>query len=151
MVVNFCFTVPVNNYLFKVNNRNTGKKVWNIFKVDNKDTRRTSAVTGFCLDMKYGFSTIHQVWELCYADEVKDIISIFLWDLFLNYLECLRNYAFSYYKDWTFSSIIYWWTFYLIIYSSSQSFGNALRINMVENCQRRCCKTPINKSWPRVN
>ena len=29
------------NYIFKVNNRNTGTKVWDMFKVNNKDTETT--------------------------------------------------------------------------------------------------------------
>ena len=33
------FKVTCSNYMFKVNNRNTRTKVWNIFKVNNKDTK----------------------------------------------------------------------------------------------------------------
>ena len=36
-MTNFSKAIPTNFYLFKVNNRNTRKKVWNMFKVDNKD------------------------------------------------------------------------------------------------------------------
>ena len=32
---------PAGNYMFKVNNRNTRTKVWNIFKVNNKATKTT--------------------------------------------------------------------------------------------------------------
>ena len=28
---------PANNYLFKINNRNTMSKVWNMFQVNNED------------------------------------------------------------------------------------------------------------------
>ena len=31
--------VPDNIYLFKVNNTNTIEKMWNMFKVNNKNTR----------------------------------------------------------------------------------------------------------------
>ena len=34
--------VPVNIYLFKVNNKNTRKRYENMFKINNKDTRTTS-------------------------------------------------------------------------------------------------------------
>ena len=37
---------PANIYLFKVNNRNTGKKVRNMFKVNNNNTRTTSIPSG---------------------------------------------------------------------------------------------------------
>ena len=33
------------NYMFKVNYRNTRKKVWNMFKVNNKATKTTSVVS----------------------------------------------------------------------------------------------------------
>ena len=32
---------PAGNYMFKVNNRNTRTKVWNMFKVNNKATKTT--------------------------------------------------------------------------------------------------------------
>ena len=37
----FCLPYPAGIYLLKVNNRNTRKKVWNMFKVNNKDTKTT--------------------------------------------------------------------------------------------------------------
>ena len=37
---------PANIYLFKVSKRNTRKKVWNMYKANNKDARTTS-VTSF--------------------------------------------------------------------------------------------------------
>ena len=39
---------PANIYLFKVNNRNTRKKVWKMFNVDNKDTWGKSLVSFWC-------------------------------------------------------------------------------------------------------
>ena len=36
---------PANIYLFKGINRNTRKKVWNIFKVNNKNTRTMSMMS----------------------------------------------------------------------------------------------------------
>ena len=41
---------PANIYLFKVTNRNpkTYKKVWNMFKVNNKNTRMTSVTLFWC-------------------------------------------------------------------------------------------------------
>ena len=42
---------PADNYLFKVNDRNT---VWNIFKVNNKDTTTPMASSGvFILNFEY--------------------------------------------------------------------------------------------------
>ena len=38
---------PAGNYIFKVNNRNTRTKVWNMFKVNNKDTKKTP-LASFC-------------------------------------------------------------------------------------------------------
>ena len=32
---------PAGSYLLKVNNRNTRTKLWNVFKVNNKDTKTT--------------------------------------------------------------------------------------------------------------
>ena len=37
-----------NIYLFKVNNRSTKKKVWNMFRVNNKNTRMTSITLLWC-------------------------------------------------------------------------------------------------------
>ena len=42
------FSIPPNIYLIKSNNRNTQKKVQNMFKVNNKGTRMTS-MTLFCV------------------------------------------------------------------------------------------------------
>ena len=36
---------PADIYSFKVNNRNTKKKVWNMFKVNNKNIRMTSLMS----------------------------------------------------------------------------------------------------------
>ena len=41
--------IPASIYLLKVNNRNTRNKVWNMFKVNNKDSRMTSMTSFWCL------------------------------------------------------------------------------------------------------
>ena len=41
--------IPANIELFKVKNRNCRKKVWNMFKVNNKDTKTTSTTSFWCL------------------------------------------------------------------------------------------------------
>ena len=43
---------PANIYLFKVNIRNFQSNVWNLFKVDNKGTRTTSALVVGLLRIK---------------------------------------------------------------------------------------------------
>ena len=35
------FNFPAGIYLLKVNNRNTRTKVWNMFKINNKDSKTT--------------------------------------------------------------------------------------------------------------
>ena len=42
------FTHPANVYLFKVNKRNTGKRP-DMFKVNNKDARKASLKSLWCL------------------------------------------------------------------------------------------------------
>ena len=41
--------IPVNIYLNKINNRNTRKKLWNMFEANNKDTRTTLFALFWCL------------------------------------------------------------------------------------------------------
>ena len=40
--------MSANIYLFKVSNRNTRKKMWNMFKVNNKNIRTTSVTSFWC-------------------------------------------------------------------------------------------------------
>ena len=55
---NASIALPANIYLLKVNNnRNTRKKVWNMFKVNNKNTRTTSLIYFISVD---NCSIIHQ-------------------------------------------------------------------------------------------
>ena len=69
------FSNPANIYLFKVNNKNTSKEVWNMFKVYNKN--RTTSSTSFwwfyCKLWTYftpfssvfivEFDQVHVTWE----------------------------------------------------------------------------------------
>ena len=51
MYVMFSISVyynPANIYLFKVDSRNIRKKVWNMFKVNNKNTTTTSLTLFWC-------------------------------------------------------------------------------------------------------
>ena len=55
-----------NIYLLKVNNKNTRKKVWNIFKVNNKNTR-TMLVTSFGV-LLLTLNTYHTFFSVSIAD-----------------------------------------------------------------------------------
>ena len=62
--------IPTNKYLLKVNNRNTRKKVQNMFKVNNKDTRTFSSVSFVTLnrsmfsgiDLSFSNSIYNSTW-----------------------------------------------------------------------------------------
>ena len=46
-------TMPANGYLFKFNNRNTRKKMVNMFKVNSKNNRTRSPTSFWCLLSTY--------------------------------------------------------------------------------------------------
>ena len=63
--IRFSIWYPAGIYLLKFNNRNTRKKVWNMFKVSNKDTRTTPMVIGLLLGFGTQwivYSNLSKVW-----------------------------------------------------------------------------------------
>ena len=49
------FRNPAGNYMFKVNNRNSRTKVWNMFKVNNKATKTTPLALLLTLNIFHTF------------------------------------------------------------------------------------------------
>ena len=56
-LLNMNVNIPANIYLPKVKNRSMRNKVWNMFKVNNKDTRTTS-MTLLTLNIFHTFSSV---------------------------------------------------------------------------------------------
>ena len=70
---------PAGNYMFKVSNRNRRTKMWNMFKVNNKDTK--SLVTwatqlpavGLLMKMLKYFKVMLNTFEFSHVKEIVEL------------------------------------------------------------------------------
>ena len=61
-----CNTLPANIYLLKINNRNSIKKVWNMFQVNNKNTRTTVFIVNLLTITVFIVNIFHTFFKRCY-------------------------------------------------------------------------------------